>query len=174
MPEAYEVHDGQFLQSVSATSAADSLLIGISSVPDGKVWTVLRAYITTSAAETQDYWFAVYSQGRYFPITLPLEGIVNSGINRSFPCLKEGMEIKLFQAERLFGHRDAATAGSTISIYASIIETDLPFYMEKDKQADKDRRQRALGMSSVTRRSMGGFGMPGVGRGLVGGVPRVK
>jgi len=174
MPEAYEVHDGQFIQTAGATSSADGLLSGTPSVPAGKVWTVLRAYLTTSAAETQDYWFSIYSQGRYFAITAPVEASINSGVQRAFPCLREGMEIKLFPDERLFAHRDVATAGSTISVWASIIETDLPFYAEEERHAAKDRKQRALGMPTVTRRALGGFGMPGMGRGLGGGVPRVK
>jgi hypothetical protein len=174
MPEAYEVHDGQFIQTVSATSAADALLIGIPGVPAGKVWTLLRAYLTTSAAETQDYWFAILSQGRYYPITAPVEATINSAISRAFPCLREGMEIKLFQDERIYAFRDVATAGSTISCYASIIENDLPFYVEKDKHAERERKQRAMPVSFVTRRALGGFGMAGVGRGLGGGVPRVK
>lgn len=156
MPDAYEIHDGQFLQlAASAPSAAGGLFVNTGAVPAGRVWTILSAFVNCSVAETQTYWFAIYGVSDYFPITNPASVSINPVTLQYYPMLREGMEVKLFPGEFLFAFRGAATAGSTISISARYIETDLPFYEELDKYANKARFRRAIDILSP-RRSAGG------------------
>lgn len=159
MPDAYEIHDGAFLQQKTYTSAADALIATLGPVPGGRVWSILSAYINTSVSETQDFWFALTNYYN-FPVTLPQEFTTDPATAKYFPMLREGMELKLFPNEYLKGYRDAATAGSTISLVIRYIETDLQYYVELDKQKNLQRRMRAMEASSPGVRGSGGFIRP--------------
>lgn len=145
MPEAYQIHDAQFLQVASAISAADALFAAIGPVPTGKVWTLLSVLGYCSAAETQIYWSAIQSlDGNYYPITRPASFAIAPAVSQWFSALLEGMEIKLWPKESIRMHRAVATAGSTIGIYIRYIETDLDFYVELDKHKVLRRRGEAM------------------------------
>lgn len=144
MPDAYQNHDGQFLQSRVATSSVAGLSAALGPVPVGKIWTILAAAGVGSTAETQTFWWAIVFASFPFPVSLPQSFSVAPAVNQSFPLLSEGNELKLFQGEYLNLYRAAATAGSTISIYARLIETDMEFYRETDKHQDQERFKRSL------------------------------
>ena len=163
MPEAYDIHDAQFLQRPFAQSAANALSIALSAVPTGSVWTVLAAYVTCDVAETQAYWFSIASMGAYFPVTKPASFVLDPTTAKNFPLVTEGMEIKLFPGEQLVAHRDAATAGSVITIFARIVETDMQYYVELDKH--KVLRRRVSAMIASEPAARGGMG------GRTGGPP---
>lgn len=155
MPDAYEIHDAQFLQKLSGQSAVAGLSCYLSNgiVPGGKVWTFLSAFINVDVAETRNFWFSILSQGHYFPVTLPQSFALDPATQKYYPMLREGMEIKLFPGERLYAFRDVATAGSTMTIYSRVIETDLQYYVELDKHKVLQRRQMAMEASSPMRRT---------------------
>lgn len=159
MPDAYEIHDAQFLQVLSVTSAADALAISLPSVPAGKVWTFLSAYVNCSVAETQIYWFGIQNPNYpgHFPVTVPASRLITPAVYSFYPMVNEGMEIKVFQNESLVVRRAAATAGSTISISGRFIENDMPFYQELEKHANRIRFRRAAQVSGVRASRSGGF-----------------
>jgi hypothetical protein len=132
MPDGYELHDARFPQIAFATSAANGLVQAIGPVPPNKVWTILHAFATNSVGaggETQYYWFGVSSDlAIYYPITRPVNQLVDNSVAQYFPMLTEGMEIKLFPGQYIAARRAAATAGSTLIIYIRYFETDLPYY----------------------------------------------
>jgi hypothetical protein len=133
MPEAYEVHDARLILERVVVSAANALSVYTDLVPVNKVWTVTAAALYPNVAETQVYWFSISGRSStQFPITVPISIALAPVLLKYYPCVTEGMEIKLYPGERLWGFRDAATAGSTISIVTRIIETDLPYYSYTD------------------------------------------
>lgn len=144
MPDAYELHDGAFVQLQTNTSAANGLSAIVGPVPAGKIWTVMSAVAAPSVAETQIYWFALTNFGVTFPVTLPASIALAPAVQQFYPLVREGMELKMFPGEYLTAYRAAATAASTISIYVRLIETDLPFYVELDKHKVLRRRARAM------------------------------
>jgi len=163
--DAYELHDARFIQSLIVTSAANALFVQSPVVPKGKIWTVLSAFITTSATETQDYWFAIKDALGYpYPVTKIEEFTVNSAIDRYVGFLTEGMEIKIYPGERVAGLRDAATLGSNMSIFVRFIETDLPYYSYVEPQ--RKVVSQVLRHGSIYRGGGGGGGggpLPGGG-----------
>lgn len=178
MAEAYGLAEAQFIQWKTATSAANGLTVSAGIVPAGKVWTVLGAYIATSVGETQDFWFSVVDKLGSFvmPVVLPIEFTTAPATYHHFPFVREGMEFKLFQGEQLWALRDAATAGSTITIVARIIESDMPLYEYIEPQLAKRLNQMR---SEVVQRvaAAGGAGTGGGGgrpAGFRGGTPRPK
>lgn len=140
MPDAYEVHDGQFIQLAANGSVANALSIQLPAVPSGKVWTFLSAFLTVNVAETQDFWFSISSMGFAFPVTIPVQFALAPAVGENFPLVREGMELKLWQGEQLFANRSAATAGSSITVIARYIETDMAFYREADKYKELRRK----------------------------------
>lgn len=168
MPDAYHIHEGKFLQKESNGSGADALYISSSLTPPGRVRTILAAYIQVSAAETQTYWFAVVSQGSWFPITAPTSRTITPAVSQWVPLVTEGMEVKLFPGEALQAHRAAATAGSSITIVLRFIETDMPIYEYVEPQLGHRVRRSAMS-SLITRRGGGGGGVGGPGGSPGGG-----
>lgn len=156
MPDAYALCDARLIQVRAVWSAANALLCEGETVPNNAIWSILAAWGTCDAAETQDYWFSVKAAaGQYFPVTWPAEFVVNGAINRTVPFVREGMEIKLYPGEALCVHRDAATAGSAIGIYTRFIESDLPLYEYIEPQ---EQKRIATARTQVIRRVAGGGG----------------
>jgi len=157
MPDAYEIHDAQFIQLLTVTSAADAIVVSLPVVPAGKVWTVLSARVTCSAVETQTYWWSVWNNGFYFPVTVPVSATITPAAWRFFGFVNEGMEFKVFAGEGLSAHRAAATAASTITIMARILENDIQFYREIDKHKELRRKQESP-LQFFRRAAAGGGG----------------
>ncbi len=159
MPDAYGNEEGRFIQVKYATSAVDALLVPIGPVPAGKIWTVLEAFLSNSCAaggENQYVWFAVSPDGvLYYPVTTPEQHVVDASNGQYLPMLREGMELRLWPGEYLAARRGDHTAGSTIIIYARIIESDMPLYTYDDPQTVL-RQRKAI--SSVRTRLGGGVG----------------
>ncbi len=166
--DAYELHDGRFIETVGVWSAANALVCEGTTCPEGRIRTLLQAWATCSVGETQDYWFSIkHRDSVYYPITAPQEFIVNGAINRTVPCLREGLEIKLFPGDKLCVHRDANTVGSTLGIYTRWIETDLPYYSYVEPQ---NKVMRSTMKHGSTFRSSGGISPSGGGAGPPGPV----
>lgn len=149
MPDAYDIHEGRFIQERTYTSAANDLIVGSGTVPTGKVWTLLSASYYPSVSETQDVFFSVLSRASVdYPVTFPRNIALSTSIKE--PLLTEGLEMKLFPGELLRGHRGAATAGSTITIEIRYIESDLPYYAytEPQKSVTQKKVQRSQAIAS--------------------------
>ena len=177
MPEAYDLHESRLVQQNNSGSAADALLVDSAAVPAGKVWTIIRADVKPSAAETQVYCFQVFSAtGLGYTVTLPMS--VALGIAYGLPLLEQGNEMKLFPGDRLRARRAAATAGSNIVIYYEYIETDLPYYsyvepLNKVVKAKIQHGSAFRSSGSLSTGSPGSGGGPGpIDRGGKGGVPQ--
>jgi len=174
VPEAYELHDGRFILDKTFTSAANAVVVDGASfpggrVPEGKVWTILSGSYNPSALETRTVFWLILSRGsNLFPITQPVAIALSGSI--LLPLLTMGMEIKLFPGEWLRVTRDAATAGSTMTMILRIIESDLPFYSHEEplKKIVKQAQRRGSVYRSSGGISIGG-GMPGGGHGGEGG-----
>lgn len=168
MPETYDLCEARLIQWRSAQSAANALSVLSPAVPAGKVWTVLQAkgYSSVGGGETQYVWFSVQRQGVGYPITRPVQQLVNVTTDMFFPCLTEGLELKLIGGDQLAFQRAAATVGSTIVIVLSYIETDLPLYVYVEPLEVK---RNFLARSSIARivggRAVGGSSGSVVDRG---------
>lgn len=169
MAEAYQVHDGQYISQAEYTSAANGLTALVGPVPVGKVWTILSARCSSDIAETQAYWFCIRARtGTYYPVTLPADFECDPATLKTYPLLREGMEIKLFPGESIVGARDAAAVGSTITTCIRYIETDMPLYRYEEPQKEKMRqsfkRSIAGAVSGITAPAApsrpGGMGRP--------------
>lgn len=148
--DAYDIAEARFIQIRANASAANGLNVQVGPVPAGKIWTILRAYATNDVApaggETQYYWFSIFDGTYVFPVTRPVSQQVENAVAQYFPLLTEGLEIRLFPGDYLRAYRDAATAGSTISVFASFIESDMPLYRYDEPQIVK---RQARSLSSV-------------------------
>lgn len=157
MPDAYEITDAQFIQYPNAISGAAALSVSLPACPAGRVQTVLQALAYCSAQETRVYWFTVRGvDGNHYPVTAPASVTIDPALTQWYPMLREGMELKLFPGEILYAWRAAATAGSTIAIYARIIESDMPFYQEIDKHKQLRRRRAATLIQKISQARGGG------------------
>lgn len=170
MPEAYSLAESRFIQHINGVSALNAHIALIGPVPAGKIWTILCAIGQCSADDTQDYWFGVYvSSVVNYSVTHPEEHAFDVSEANWIPMLREGMEIKLFPGEYLSFNRDGHVAGSTISIFARIIESDLPLFTYEEPQIVK-RQKVAL---STIKSLMSGGGSRGSGPGSSpGSIPR--
>lgn len=151
MPESYELHEAALIQARTNTSAANALVISAPAVPSGKVWTILEAFGTSSVAggETQYVWFAITATGGLsYPVTRPVQQLVNITTSMYFPLITEGLELKLFPGDQLSFYRAAATVGSTLLIYLRYIETDLPLYVYVEPQ---ERKRQYMARTSIAR-----------------------
>jgi hypothetical protein len=129
--DAYDLHEGRFIQEPVTLSAADALSISSLVVPPGKVWTILSARYNPSATETRTVQFGILTKGGSFqPIRVPVS--VALGVAIYYPLLTEGMEFKIYPGERIQAVRDVATAASTMLLLMRLIETDLPYYSYED------------------------------------------
>lgn len=164
-PEGYELHEARFVQEYSNASLADGLYTAIGPVPAGKVWTILAASLGPSVAETRTVWYSIRAKNvTFFPVTVP--AAIALGVLNRLPLLTMGMEIKLYPQDYLYGHRDVATAGSTLSLYARVIETDLPYYSYEEplnKVVKQSQRHGSVYRSSGAGISIGGS-KPDAGR----------
>lgn len=177
--DAYPLHEGRFIQVAYANSGANGLSIGLPAVPAGKIWTVLQGLILNDVAggETQYIWFGVGNDGvLYYPVTRPVQQLINPTTFMYFPLLTEGMELKLWPGDVLVARRAAATVGSTFSIYIRYIESDMPLYEYIEPQI-KSRLLRST-IATMQRSGAGAVSRslpprPGREGGGGGGVPPV-
>lgn len=154
MPEAYDLHEARFLQERQSFSDVNALSAQVGPVPAGKVWTILSANYYPDTAETKIVYFYILSKAALgYAITVP-QSIALSAAN-SFPCLTEGMELRLYPGEYLCVHRDSAAAGSIMVLLVRYIESDLPYYSYEEPQ-NKIVRQ-AMRRGSQYRSSGGGI-----------------
>jgi len=167
MPDAYEVYEARYIRTGAYTSAANALTAALGPVPAGKVWTYMSAYLSTDDAVARNYWFSILRAGYYHPIVLPQSFTVAFGTYKDFPMLREGMEVKIFPGEYLVAHRDVAGVGTTLTIVARYIESDLRIYEEYEPQV----RVAQLKRRSSGQRSLGGGGGAGGGGGEPGVPP---
>lgn len=162
MPDAYELYDGKFVQTIQAVSAANALtILTTRAVPDGKIWTILGANYEPSAAETKVVAWGVYTRNaQVYPITIPQSFQYLPTLGLGFPCVREGMEIKLLPGDYLFAARDSATAGSTMAILVRFVETDMPLlrYVEPQREVP----QRRVAHSTIFSASPGAAGRAGL------------
>lgn len=125
--DAYDLHEGRFIQERVYNSAANAVYINSDPVPNGRVQTILSASVYPNAAETRTVHYSIFSRGgNYFPVTQPVAIALSTAIQ--LPLLTMGMELKLYPGDSLFAFRDVATLGSTMTLILRWIETDLPFY----------------------------------------------
>lgn len=161
MPEAYDLHEARLLQTRNISSAAGALSVAAGPVPAGKVWTIRAGSYNPSVTETKVVWWFIYNAlSMSFPISVPVS--IALGTTIGFPLLTDGMEIKLYPGEYIEAGRESATAGSTMSIAISFIESDLPYYSYEEPQRKVVKSQVAHG--SVYR-SSGGISSAGGGGG---------
>lgn len=154
--DVFEPKDIRFLQERTNSSGAGGLSVNIGPVPAGKFWTVTLARGSNSVGaggENQVIWFSVRRpNGNYFPVTRPVQQVVDSTVSQFFPMLTEGLELRLNEGEMLFFFRAAATAGSTITINAVFIESDVPLYTYEEPQiALKSKRILSSIRSEISR-----------------------
>jgi uncharacterized membrane protein YgcG len=166
--DAYDLHEGRFIQEFLNGSAANGLSIAAGTVPAGKVWTVIQAAGYPSVAETQTVWFALVTKTTaIFPLTVPVSIALSAVI--TFPMLTEGMELKLYPGDTLRFYRSVATNGSSIQIWIRYIETDLPYYAYEEplNKVIKSSKQHGSAYRSTGSISPGskseGHGKPGGG-----------
>lgn len=163
MPDGYQLGDAHFIILNTNNSAVNGLVVASDPpVPQGKVWNILQAYAYSSIAETQNYWFSIYRHGRPFPVTAPASAVVDPATDKFYPCLREGLELRLYPGDTLRAYRDDHAVGSTLYIVLSYIETDLPLYTYDEPQVVY-RQTKAI---SSFRSQLGG----GAGRGSGPGV----
>jgi len=180
MTAPFDPSEYKFVQYMTVQSAADALYVGLAEVPPNTLWTIRAATIRPSVAETRTFWFAVQggSWSMSIPITWPtsLAAAGATGISAAF--VKEGMEFTLGPGERLYGFRDVATAGSTITIAAALVVHDLPIYRYTEPLIeDRKKKQFAdliAGRGRFFRGRGGGGSLPGLMPGGGGPGPRPK
>jgi len=168
VPEAYELHEGRFLQELSVAAGVGGLTCALGPVPRGKIWTIIFGFLSPSVAETKTVWYQVSNVSNSFPVTVPMS--IALSLAMVYPLLTNGMELKLYQGQILRGYRDSATAGSNFYMGILYVETDLPYYSYDEPLKKIVKQAQAHG--SVYRSSGGvsiGGGMPGGGHGGEGG-----
>lgn len=169
-PDAWEIHEGRFIQETLAASAAGDLFVYTDIVPNGVVRTFLSATYKPSVAETKTIIWYVYGRaGMLHALKEPTTIALSSSI--TYPLLVQGNEIKLFPGERLWVTRDSATAGSGIYIYSRFVDSDLPFYSRVEPLKKVVNSQRAHVQSRIST-AYGGTGagaFVGGGHDLPGG-----
>jgi hypothetical protein len=145
VPDGYELKDGRMISEANAFSGVGGLTATTAAVPSEVIRTILSASYYPSAAETKTVTFYITGRGGgTFAVTIPVSIALTSAA--PYPCLTEGMELKLFPGETLTVSRDSATAGSTMVLSIRYIDSDLPFYdyVEKQEASRMARFRRAL------------------------------
>lgn len=170
MPDAYEIHEGRYVQFAVSQSAANALVVlSTYGVPAGKIWTIIGAGYYPSVSETKTCAFGIYNDGRVYPVTLADSWAYIGNTNLALAALREGMELKLYPGDYLFVARDSATAGSVMNLNFRYIESDLPPYRYTDPQSQVVRRVAGhsgnLRSSSPGSVSRGGIDVGGEGPG---------
>jgi uncharacterized membrane protein YgcG len=164
--DAYEIHEGRFIQQRTAASAVlgTTLNLGYPGPGAGKIWTVLAADYYPDISETAVIsWQIVTRIGTSFTVKTPASLALNPLLNH-YGLLEQGMELKLFPGEYLMVIRATAGAGSSMIGNVRFIETDLPYYSYEEPL--KKIIAQSQKHSSVLR---GGGGSSGGGRGSGGG-----
>lgn len=157
----------RFLERRSVTSAADALSVSLDPVPVGKTFTIISYHAFPSQAETRTWQFRRTSQGRFFVLNSPIT--VTLAIQEPCTSLPPGSDLVLFPGEVLSVRRDAATAGSTITLEALGVFSDMAptRYIEPQRLIASRRRSGAWPRASdigETRAAAGGHeGEPGPG-----------
>lgn len=174
MPDGYELSDCRFVQYRAVVSAADAHYAGLDPVPTGKIWNVLSASISSSANDTQTYWFAIRGKDTiYYPVTKPASSTITPSLSEFVPMLSEGMEIKLYPGEALYAYRLDHAVGSSIILYCRYIETDLPLYdyVEPQEKLRISKFRRAT-LNEMASRMGGGSGARAYGGSPLAGSSR--
>lgn len=151
----WKLEEARLVQFRSATSGAGATNVSLaaSPVPAGKVWVVLGFSYYPSAAETRTIGFRkITPSGAQIALLNPLAMLLNPFMAT---FIEQGMEYLLFPGEYVYVDRDAATAGSTMTIQMQFVEIDLPLYTYEEPQEVK-RQGRAI--SSLRARLAGGVG----------------
>jgi uncharacterized membrane protein YgcG len=174
MPDGYEISDGRFLQYYTSTSSLNSHLVAMTACPKNTVRTILAATLRADVDETTYLWFSILDPNLaiYSPITLPVQFATDVSENLFFPMLREGMEFKLFPGERLNGHRQAHTVGSSMIMDVRFIDSDLKYYEYKDPQSRLIQKRQQRSSNVVSGAISGGIvrgGVPVIGHGGSGG-----
>lgn len=167
MSSFYRLDEARFIQLRTATSAANGLSLSVGPVPENKCWTILSGAMYPSADENTYYWFSIWDRGPAFPfpVTRPVQFQTGIAVAQYFPLLTEGTEIMMFQGEYIYAYRATAAAGSTITAYYRIIESDIPLHRYVEPQAPRKFRS-----GWFARTTPGGSGGGGGGEGA-GGEP---
>lgn len=181
MPDGYALQDGRYIMLVTGSSAVAGLTAQTAAVPAGKVWTVIGCNGICSVAETRTVGYSMITAGgNIIMLTQPVSFAYLNSAYLGFPLTREGMEVKLWPGDSIVYCRDAATAGSTITVYARVIETDLPLYTYDEPQVVKRQKQGISQLRQVIGAAAGGSSSAGVvipeapppgGGGGGGGVP---
>jgi uncharacterized membrane protein YgcG len=171
MPDAFELHEARRVQERFASSAADALSVSGLAVPEGKVHTVRFINYTPSTAETRTVYAAVVGRSTtIFSILRPASIALSTSIR--FAALEQGNELKLYPGEYIVIYRDVATAGSSMYVWWSFIESDLPYYAYEEVLKKVVRTSKRHGVFGGTAGGaiaagsddVGGGGRPGGGR----------
>lgn len=140
-PEAYGLQELRLIQQYFLTSAADATALDLTTVPAGKIWTVLAIGYYPSVNETQTVMITkVLANGRVVSIMNPQ----SVALQPMLFGLDQGLTVQLYPGENLRIRRGAATAGSTMSCTMQYVESDLPLYFYVEPQEEKRIRQAAL------------------------------
>ena len=170
---AYRFDELRLVQESTVVSAADALYVFGAIVPRGKIWTILSAYHAPSAAETRTVEFLkATNSGAHLPLRVPVS--IALGALMPYPLLTEGNQLLLMPLERLFTRRDAAVAGSTMTLYFQFVESDMPIarFIEPQRELSIKRRRSGFAPFSNLGSARSALGShEGEGGGGEGGVP---
>lgn len=129
--DAYDLHDGRFIQAPTWASAANATALDSAVVPAGKVWSILSLTYYPDVAETRTVVISILARdGQDHPIRIPATIALSPSLR--YPGLTEGLELKMYPGESIHISRDVATAGSVMRGRMRMIETDLPYYSYED------------------------------------------
>lgn len=164
---AYRLDEGRFLydKSIASTVAGITAFDAAFVVPAGRLWTLIFASVNVDAVETRDFTLAVYNLSR---------GGLTHGVamrnaaagNAPIPLLTEGTQLLLWPGDRPQVMRSAATAGSIMTGYFRVIESDLPplTYIDPQKLIAENRRRGKYSTAlSIARGEVPASGGPGTG-----------
>jgi len=171
MLPTFEIHDLQYAQDYTITSAADALTVNGSATPRARIRAVFLGGYVPSVAETRTLQFSIINPafGAY-PLAPPATVALLALFRYTFVPI--GYEIVLFPGEYLQARRDAATAGSTIQFYFRFVETDQPFYRWKEPQRDRMfQRRRGFPLDSIIGVGRAAISSHEGGRGGDTGIP---
>lgn len=141
--DAFELGEARDIQERAVTSAADAVQVLAPAVPANKIWTILDITYFPSATETRVVAPYVYSRANVqHVVDYPVSRAINpAGVQCGL--IPMGIELKLYPGERLGVWREAATAGSTMTMNFRMIESDMPLYSYVEPQmAHRMKRAR--------------------------------
>jgi hypothetical protein len=129
-----------------------------------------------SVAETQVVgWMKLDNNNYRYQLVNPASMALSPTI-QAFTFIEQGMECMLFPGDYIYARRNAATGGSTMTLYLEYVEIDLPLYVYEEPQVVKRTHQalssirQSLSAPSAPRGGSepapSGGGTEGGGRGL--------